>query len=135
MYDQNGTLIQLVAKAYWVPHLGDTRLLSPQRLTTTSGAIVTLICHGEIPDGTPSFAEQQVRQSVQGWQTNAPDQRLVIPYDSNSNLPELRGILPQEHDRQLKDLTGALQVTDDANINLTASQKELLKWHYRLGHV
>ena len=62
VYDKNGTLIQLVAKAYWVPHLGDTRLLSPQSLTTTSGAIVTLICHGEIPGGTPSFAELQVRK-------------------------------------------------------------------------
>ena len=135
VYDENGTLIQLVAKAFWVPHLGDTRLLSPQSLTTTSNDIVTLICHGELPEGISSFAELQVRKSIPGWETNTPDQRLVIPYDSASNLPELRGILPKEHARQLQALTGALQVTDDANMNLTASQKELLKWHYRLGHI
>ena len=135
VHDETGTVIQLVAKAYWVPQLKNTRLLSPQSLSTTTGEIVTLLCHGELPQGISSFAELQVRPHSTDWQRNPPSQRIIIPYHPGTNLPEIRGILPSERQRQMFALTGALHVTDESNRNLTASQKELLKWHYRLGHV
>ena len=32
-------------------------------------------------------------------------------------------------------MTNAVCVTNEANQNLTPSQKELLRWHFRLGHI
>jgi hypothetical protein len=43
--------------------------------------------------------------------------------------------LPDECKKYALALSAALSVTDDHNTNLTTAQKELLKWHYRLGHV
>ena len=133
--DDTGQTIELEANAYWVPQLESMRLLAPQSLRTVHGNVVTVICHGTLPNGEPSFAEIQVRSNGNDWHSTAPLQRLTIPYDPKSNLPELKGSLPENEKRQVLALSGILQVTDDANRNLTGAQKELLKWHYRLGHV
>jgi hypothetical protein len=133
--DDTGQNIELVAKAYWVPQLESMRLLSPQSLRTVQGNIVTVVCHGTLPQGEPSFAEILVRTKGTDWLSSAPMQRLAIPYNPQSNLPELRGSLPVDEEQQVMALSGVLQVTDEANRNLTGAQKELLKWHCRLGHV
>ena len=41
-------------KAYWVPQLKKLRLLAPQSLDEE---IVTLICHGQLPNGSTTFSE------------------------------------------------------------------------------
>lgn len=133
--DDTGQTIELEANAYWVPQLESMRLLAPQSLRTAQGNMVTIICHGTLPNGEPSFAELQVRNKGVDWHSTSPLQRLTIPYDPKSNLPELKGSIPANEEKQVMALSGILQVTDDANRNLTGAQKELLKWHYRLGHV
>ena len=135
LVDDEGKLIQLKAKAYWVPELQNLRLLAPQSLTTDAGEMVTLICHGPRPDGTNTFAELLVRKEEPEWHTKPPLQRLQIPYHPTSNLPELMVSKPGKQVRCARALTLALDVTAKANMNIKASQKELLKWHYRLGHV
>jgi hypothetical protein len=133
--DDTGQNIELEAKAYWVPQLESMRLLAPQSLRTVQGNVVTVIRHGTLPHGEPSFAEIQVQNKGTDWHSSAPLQRLTIPYDPHSNLPELKGSLPANEETQVMALSGILQVTDEANRNLTGAQKELLKWHYQLGHV
>jgi len=68
---------------------------------------------------------------------------LEFPYNSGSNLPLM---LPNKiaqmgltfKNSQLFESMGTSEfvtVADDMNENILASQKELLKWHWKLGHV
>ena len=56
---------------------------------------------------------------------------VECPYNEN-NLPVLTLCAPKEADDSLKALNAC--VTMENNQNLNAAQKELLKWHCRLGH-
>ena len=42
---------------------------------------------------------------------------------------------PTEDDKTAVDLRRVVCVTEKANANLTVAQKELLRWHYQLGHL
>ena len=43
--------------------------------------------------------------------------------------------LPNQREKDIKALASSVCVTNKANQNLTPSQKELLRWHFRLGHI
>ena len=51
------------------------------------------------------------------------------------NLPTRKSILPNHIDKEVNELESAVCVTNEANQNLTPSQKELLRCHFRLGHI
>jgi hypothetical protein len=74
--------------AYWVPELGDTRLLSPQSFNTTDGHRG---CHGnKTPEGAidpNSFAEILIRLDGPNWQRNTPVFTATVPYHRGHNLP------------------------------------------------
>jgi len=74
--------------------------------------------------------------------TLADGSALEFPYNSRKNLPLM---LPNKitqmgltfEDSQLFESMGTLEfvtVADDMNENIPASQKELFKWHWKLGH-
>ena len=58
---------------------------------------------------------------------------LLCPLDKRTNLPILTGLLGLALNRQTVELN--LCITDEANQNLSAAQKELLRWHFKLGHL
>ena len=111
--------------AYYVPK-ADIRLFSPQTYFQENGkgkcevdfTKVTL----SLPDGT----------------------ELQFPFHHCSNLPFMLLGTPKEpglckvHYREMTspdfDLQAALSLLDQSNINLTANQKELMLWHWRLMH-
>ena len=51
---------------------------------------------------------------------------VEFKYDRKNNLPTHETILPNQRDKEVKALTSAVCVTNEANHNLTPSQKELL---------
>ena len=51
------------------------------------------------------------------------------------NLLTHEATLPNQREKEAKALTNAVCVTNEANQNLTPSQKELLRWHCRPGHI
>ena len=53
-------------------------------------------------------------------------------YEPKNNLPTHKDTLPNQREEKVKALTSAIFVTNEANQNLTPSQKELLRWHFRL---
>jgi hypothetical protein len=71
-----GSEVTLRSHAYWVPELGDTRLLSPQSFNTTDGHRGSAVCHGNrTPEGVidPNmFAEIVIRLDGPNWQCNTP---------------------------------------------------------------
>lgn len=75
--------------------------------------------------------------------TLADGSKLESPYNPGSNLPLMLPDTTKDpmgltfKDRALLFEMGHrafMSVADEVNQNITASQKELLKWHWRLGH-
>ena len=122
--DVFGAVRALKTEAYYVPE-ANIRLFSPQMY----------------------FHEQQKGQLVMNHSNTmlclADGSTLVFPYNSQNNLPLMlpttsRNVgLTFEDACVLGDGFSArtfMSVADETNQNLTASQKELLIWHWKLGH-
>jgi len=122
--DVFGSVRTIETEAYYVPSAA-IRLFSPQKY----------------------FQEQQAGSlwcdAKRSVLTLADGSALEFPYNSGSNLPLM---LPDKitqmgltfEDSQLFESIGTSEfvtVADDVNENIPASQKELLKWHWKLGHV
>ena len=43
--------------------------------------------------------------------------------------------LPETQEQSNKDLLGEMDTTDYTNKNLGEYKKDILRWHYRLGHI
>ena len=108
--------------AYWVPELGDTRLLSPQSFNTTDGHRG---CHGnKTPEGAidpNSFAEILIRLDGPNWQRNTPVFTATVPYHRGHNLPVIDLLLSGMARHLQQQLILALWVTNDKNRNLTTA--------------
>ena len=91
------------------------RILSPQRLfqtkKTKDGQFVVggKLSHLDMP--------------------NAPLILIAHTHDGNNHLPIMDAVWPSAVELMVN-----MCVTADANQNLTAVQKRLLRWHYRFGH-
>jgi hypothetical protein len=127
IFDMNGVTRTIRTKALYVPG-GNIRLLSPQTY---------------FQEHMKGLAK--VGATDLSW-TLADGTILRFPYAGRSNLPIM---LTKEHSSQsigltyhdVKSLTDPfivssyVNVADETNQNLTASQKELLLWHWRFGHI
>ena len=109
-----GKIIELKLRALHVPEC-DVRLLSPQQLRQEYPSEITLMdiqkqcVRIEFPEGVFDCPLNE---------SNLPVMRLTTPTDSESNVKAFNACVMAE-----------------ANQNLTPSQKELLKWHSKLGHI
>ena len=90
-----------------------TRLLCPQDLRKKYGCNI-------------SFVDDGMLLQHQGKTT-------LWPYERSTNLP-VAGLVPTQEAEGAKSALTA-EVTTANNLNLTAGQKELLKWHYKFGHL
>ena len=69
------------------------------------------------------------------WQKAEPVEGFYVKYNPKNNLPTHKSTLPNQREKEAKALTNAVCVTNEANQNLIHTQKELLGWHFRLGHI
>ena len=76
-----------------------------------------------------------MKEDNPGWQKAKPVERVYVKYDPKNNLPTREASLPNQREKEAKSLTNSVCVTNEANQNLTPSQKELFRWHFRLGHI
>ena len=113
--DDSGHELTIETEAYYVPAMS-MRLLSPQayfRGIRQGHAIVR-------PDHIQLCWDKE-------------NQVLTIPCDPINNLPIVQAGRKEEKKKMLRAL--ANWVYEETNQNLTPAQKELLKWHFRLGHI
>jgi hypothetical protein len=109
-------VMTLSVVCYYVPACS-ARLLSPQRLFKRVKGL------------TGSFAIKE-EHAVLTINDHPP---LIIDYEETTFLPV--GLAWNANDSSnLMHPSANLCITDDANQNLTPSQKLLLSWHYRFGH-
>ena len=76
-----------------------------------------------------------MKEEDSNWQKAEPLEVVYIKYEAKKNLPSHEAILHNQREKESKSLKNDVCVTNEANKNLTPSQKGLLRWHYRLGHI
>jgi transposase InsO family protein len=121
MISYEGEALTIEGHAMFIP--GAARnLLSVQRLVSS---LRLSQCRGA-PSVAPYFTVSDTHLVLK----NLPGVRtFTIPLDGDSNLPLAR---LRKH-RSTAD--ALLCATDFANQNLTEPQKELLRWHFKIGHL
>ena len=120
VHDNNGLLRQLRLKAYHIPS-STTRLLSTSALL------------GTYQDETITVNSKALILSGSSVDT---DRAAVTAYNHvSTNLPTT---IAYRHDivhKPNQALANIVHTVDSENHNLNESEKELLRWHYRLGHL
>jgi hypothetical protein len=106
-------------EAYYVPQGG--RLFSPQTVDQQRRTGITFSINGEA--GTLSLTNLQTGHTSS----------VMANLDKQTNLPLYACINGRDLSQRRAKLN--ICIADEANQNLAASQKELLKWHFRLGHL
>ena len=114
--DDNGKEHTIETKAYFVPN-AKVRLLSPQRFLRTRdrGAMILT------PGSTTFFFDKHSPLTFHSLNNNTVGLPLASLHRRRNNT-------------WLDVAQLGADVLEPANINLTLAQKELLSWHYRLGH-
>ena len=115
LIEVGGEAVEVKLRALHVPDAG-SRLLCPQQLKKEW-----------LPSGF-----QAPKIGDEGVELFFPQGTVVCPYNE-SNLPILVLSSPKDCQGQLQALHASL--TMETNQNLTAAQKELLRWHWKLGHM
>jgi len=126
--DMKGNVRKIRTRALYVPS-AEIRLFSPQAYFMENSA-GQLVCRHDTT-----------------ILTMADEFELTFPYQPQSRLPimltkdyfigklHLTNCSLNVKDLQAEGATALPSILDQSNLNLTGSQKELLLWHQRLGHV
>jgi Reverse transcriptase (RNA-dependent DNA polymerase)/GAG-pre-integrase domain len=120
MLDASGAIRTIQTRALYVPECSQ-RLLSTQAYIQDLGRLENSGAYHSTLTGT----ELQLHKGNEVL--------FDVPLDPRTNLPTSRAYRSEGVMKQISHLN--LCVTDSANQNITASQKELLRWHFRLGHI
>jgi hypothetical protein len=108
MEDVNGTLRSIKVLCIFVPKV-------PQRLLSSTSLLQTYSDEFYQKDGKIGSIEAHV--------------------DPINNLPTTLMYVCDETNQAVKDFANMTTTVSEANHNLSDPEKELLKWHQRLGHI
>jgi hypothetical protein len=119
MRDDSGKLRLIQLEAYYVPD-ASVRLLSITKLARHyAGEVIVLQGHG---------------LQLSGIKGDPQCGSITVPIDPANNLPTCQA---SDRDSLLMDPQTYVSIVNEVsetNLNLTAPEKELLRWHYHLGH-
>ena len=116
----DGNVRVLKLPAYYVPK-AKVRLLSEHTLLQTY--------QGE------SILALANKRGLSGMGGDPSRGRIEAQVDGRTNLPVSTGYLKEGLEQGVHALNSTLSTVSKANMNLKESEKELLRWHYRLGHL
>jgi hypothetical protein len=116
--DQNNQTASIDTVAYFVANAG-VRLFSPQAYFQENG------------EGSLILSQKEIILTLKS------NICLSIPFQQGNNLPFLftTDLVPDPLENIPNDLKAHLSVVDQTNQNITGAQRELLLWHWRLGHI
>ena len=120
--DREGRPKTILITAYHVPG-SKVRLLSPQQVIQA----YKLRLHGSQPPTVTLGTEELI------FQDPNDNSYVRVPFHPRNNLPMSAAFNKATLSSRTVELN--LCVTDETNQNLSESQKELLRWHFRLGHL
>jgi hypothetical protein len=122
IYDDKGFRRDIVTRAYYVP-AARVRLLSPQRLFAEQKSGKFVLTHGGCVFTFPG--NEKHRLTFKQVDDHLGKADLPIAYTAPK---------PTTLEKESDDMFARLNVLDPGNANVTSSQKELLLWHFKLGH-
>jgi hypothetical protein len=73
--------------------------------------------------------------TLRGTQGEFTRSSVTVHVDPSNNLPTCPIFSYGESDKAVEALATTISVVSDANLNLSEPEKELLRWHFRLGHL
>ncbi len=76
-----------------------------------------------------------LRMTVSGESSNPTCGAIIAMIDSSNNLPTSQFYNQSDVNMPVEVLQTTLTTVNAKNYNLSKPQKELLHWHYRLGHL
>ena len=120
IHDSKGMLRHLKLDAYYIPSC-KVRLISTASLLD------------RYEDETIQITGNQLILS--GNPNNPNRSSIHVPISRSNNLPTSLGYRYNDLDNGTKELHNVISTTHNSNINISESEKELLRWHSRLGHV
>ena len=120
VHDTTGQLRMLKVPAYYAPRIR-VRLLSTTSLLQS------------YPSETIQIEPHQLTLSGQPGQPTRGS--VIVQVDPRSNLPTSEGHSYNDPPKAVAALEATITHVDDANVNLSEAEKELLRWHFRLGHI
>jgi len=87
-----------------------------------------------------TYPKNKVSVNGHVWQIEAnPDDPTETAIDVHNNpttnLPTSTGLHPESLAYTAKAFQNTVSTTHAQNLNLSEPQKELLRWHYKLGHI
>ena len=120
VHDVNGGLRTLELQAYHIP-LCRTRLISTSSLLKAY--------QGE------TIKIDSSRLTLSGIKGNTNRNSVIVDYHPGTNLPTSNIYTSWKETNSTRSLCYAVTTVSEENQNLTEAQKELLRWHQRLGHL
>ena len=125
-----GASIAGVGTVEWLIEVGDKTVSLKLRALHVPSAEKRLLCPQQIKqEAFPDMPEGRIGDEA--VYLDFPEGTVQCVYNE-SNLPVILLSAPKETAVELGGLNACLML--ETNQNLTASQKELLKWHTKLGH-
>lgn len=103
---------------YYVPK-AKRRIFSPQ-------------CYFQTPIGHPDTGTES-RQNGYNITLKTQGKEVVVDYNKRNNIPTLYAVIDKANFSTIE--ANISDIVSNNNSNLSAAQRELLKWHFRLGHV
>jgi len=120
IHDTAGTLRTVRVPAYLVPKL-------KVRLLSTSSLLQTYL--------NETIQVEGHQLTLSGLPNDPTRNPVIVPNNPNNNLPMSVAYRKQAQEKAVRALNAVVTTVDRENINLPESAKELLRWHYRLGHI
>jgi hypothetical protein len=119
MQDTMGNLMMIKVPAYLVSCIKVRLLSTTSVLQAYPGETITIEAHQLTLSGTPDEARGQ----------------LIARVNPDINLPTSEVHRSSDTPKAVSALNITLNTVHESNLNLTEAEKELLRWHHRLGHL
>jgi hypothetical protein len=120
VHDSNGGIRRLRLEAFYIP-TSRSRLIGTQGLLQRYSDETITISNGRL---------------VLSGSTSDDDRASVtVSINPSNNLPTSIGLREEALKVGVCELYNAINVTNTRNENLTEAEKELIRWHCRLGHI
>jgi hypothetical protein len=119
MQDTLGNLRMIKVPAYLVSRIKVRLLSTTSLLQAYPGETITIEAHQLTLSGTADEARGQ----------------LITRVNPDNNLPTSDAHCSSDTPKAVAALNITLNTVHESNLNLTEAEKELLRWHHRLGHL
>jgi hypothetical protein len=119
-HDSTGKLRTLELPAYYVPKIRVRLLSTTSLLQTYSDETIKVEAHRLTMSGVPDDPNRSP---------------IVAHVNPDNNLPTSQAYRQPAILPAAECLNATISAVNEANLNLSEPEKELLRWHYRLGHI